>query len=76
MKLIQDITPAIDGWGRNYARLEYQRIKWDQLWNAAHFIEIIDEAEQIERNLRKTRPELIPVLDQLKEHARYFGSQK
>ena len=76
MNKVWDIVAPRNKWERQYALLEYQRIKWDQLWNAAHFIEIIDEAEQIERNLRKTRPELIPVLDQLKEHARYFGSQK
>lgn len=35
-----DIVPAKHEWERAYARLEYQRIVWHDLWNFAKYIEV------------------------------------
>lgn len=40
MKLIHDITPALDNWGKNYAHMEYMRIVHHDLWQPVIYIEI------------------------------------
>lgn len=37
---IWDIKPANDDWERYYAKLEYLRIMWHDLWNHATHIEV------------------------------------
>lgn len=40
MKLIHDITPALNSWSKNYAHMEYMRIVDHDLWQAVTYIEV------------------------------------
>jgi hypothetical protein len=40
MKLIHDITPARNDWERHYARMEYMRIAYHDLWNPTTYIPV------------------------------------
>ena len=42
MNLIHDIAPARNNWEKKYARFEYQRIGWCNLWSYAKPIEVKD----------------------------------
>lgn len=37
---VWDIVQPRDNWERNYARMEYQRIVWHDLWDATKYIPI------------------------------------
>lgn len=38
-----DIKAPRDNWERNYARLEYQRIVWHDLWQPTTYVEVKDD---------------------------------
>jgi hypothetical protein len=37
---VWDITPAVTKWQKQYAKLEYRRIMWHDLWQATTYIEV------------------------------------
>ncbi len=38
--MTHDITPAYSKWAKQYARLEYLRIMWHDLWEPTTYIEV------------------------------------
>lgn len=37
---IWDVVPAKDKWAKNYAKMEYDRIVWHDLWEACTYIPV------------------------------------
>lgn len=41
---VWDIVQPKDNWERNYAKMEYKRIMWHDLWNPVTYIEVKDDS--------------------------------
>ncbi len=49
IKLIHDIQPARTLWEKYYAKMEYKRIMWNDLWQPVKYVEVIEWTPRYER---------------------------